>query len=101
MTDKVKIEIECTACRGTGVYRDWCWLPGIGDLCLDCEGSGKVEYEYTPFTGRKKRADVNKVRLLMNYRVPDPYNAISYEEFLQSNEFLEGRKVVLPFSSCR
>lgn len=60
-TDRVSVDAECGACRGTGVYRGFAEPAGTGVVCLRCEGTGRKTIEYTPFKGRKRRDDVKTV----------------------------------------
>jgi len=55
------IEIECDACKGTGVYVGFAEREGAGVVCNRCNGTGKIDFKYTKFTGRKKRDDVKRV----------------------------------------
>jgi hypothetical protein len=61
---KIKIEnIECPACKGTGLYKGMCEKGGSAVVCHSCKGTGRTTftYSYTEFTGKKKRDDVNRV----------------------------------------
>ena len=59
----MKVKVECCACRGTGLYRGMAEPKGVAVVCLRCDGSGCAELEYTPFAARKRRDDVQTVRL--------------------------------------
>ena len=59
----VKIKTECGSCRGTGLYRGMAEPKGVAVVCLRCNGTGCAEVEYTPFTERKRRDDVQTVKL--------------------------------------
>jgi len=57
------IKTQCSACNGTGIYHGFAEPPGVGVVCLPCDGTGCELIEYTPFEGRKTRDDVEVVRL--------------------------------------
>lgn len=80
----LKIEIQCRACSGSGVYRGIAEAPGIGIVCRDCKGSGKRTHEYVPFTGLTKRNDVEVVCAERgDFHIPDSTSGIPYAAFLQ------------------
>jgi hypothetical protein len=87
---KVELKVECSSCSGTGIYRGFAEPPGVGVICLHCDGSGADTILYTPFTSRKTRTDIKTVQRsrgsLLDIGVGPAGNAISY------NEFLQGRK---------
>lgn len=60
--EKKSITIECPDCRGTGLYKGFMEREGEAVICDRCSGSGKQEFHYTGFTGRKKKSGVNKIR---------------------------------------
>lgn len=84
MTDKVKLEVECRPCGGTGVYRGYAEPKGVGVVCRDCLGEGRTTIEYTPFTGRKPAVGIEKVyatsRIFSNIGPVGEF--VSYEAFL-------------------
>jgi hypothetical protein len=57
-----ELKIECKACSGTGLYRGCAEPQGVAVVCFVCGGSGESLIEYTPFTGRKRRNDVQYVQ---------------------------------------
>ena len=86
MADKITIEVECGDCRGTGIYHGFAEPKGVGVVCLHCDGTGKAQITYTPFTGRKRRSDISTVQLsrgsLIVAGVGPRGSSISYEEFM-------------------
>lgn len=81
-----KVEAQCGACGGTGIYCGFAEPKGVGVVCLKCGGTGKQIIEYIPFTERKTRADVKTVRLSQGTFLATgvgPYGGeISYADFL-------------------
>jgi len=59
----MKVKTECGSCGGTGLYRGMAEPKGVAVVCLRCGGTGCSEIEYMPFTERKRRDDVETVRL--------------------------------------
>ena len=57
----VEVDVECSACRGTGLYVGMCENDGAAVVCVKCNGTGKVHMSLTPFTGRRKRDGVTRV----------------------------------------
>lgn len=86
-TEQVTVEAECTACGGTGVYHGFAEPEGVGVVCLKCDGTGKMELKYTPFTGRKQRSGINTVMRsrgsLIVTGVGPTGGQVSYKEFLE------------------
>lgn len=86
----ITVQAECTACRGTGIYRGFAEPPGVGVICLGCNGSGAKEIRYVPFTSRKRREDVRNVsRSAGNFigtGVGPTGGTISYEAFLRGEK---------------
>lgn len=82
----VKIEVQCSSCNGTGIYCGFAEPKGVGVVCLRCDGSGKGELSYTPFTGRKERKDVKTVQRsrgsFIGTGVGPTGNSITYAEFI-------------------
>ena len=86
MAEKVKIKAECTSCNGTGVYHGFAEPPGVGVICLDCNGSGCREIQYTPFTNRKRRDGIDRVMVTRGRFICGPIGptgkSVSYDDFL-------------------
>lgn len=84
MADKVKLEVECPPCGGTGIYHSYAEPEGVGVVCRDCRGEGKTTIEYTPFTGRKPAVGIETVyatsRIFTN--IGPVGESVSYEAFL-------------------
>lgn len=54
------IIIECKTCCGTGLQTQK-EFHGAAVVCRDCMGTGKTEFTYTEFEGRKEMKGVNRV----------------------------------------
>ncbi len=80
------LDTECLQCQGTGVYRGFAELKGVGVVCLECKGTGKKVMRYIPFTRRKIRRDVRTVRRsqgsFIATGVGPTGGGVSYQEFL-------------------
>jgi DnaJ-class molecular chaperone len=61
--EKTTLKIECSACKGTGIYKGFAEPQGVGVVCLECNGTGCTERTFTIFKERKKRDDIKTVRL--------------------------------------
>ena len=87
MAQKLTVKFECSACGGTGLYRGMCEGKGTAVVCLRCDGTGCRDLEYTPFTERKPRTDVEHVYLsrgtFIGTGVGPAGSSVTYEEFLQ------------------
>lgn len=100
MSDFIKLEVECSSCRGTGVYSGMGERDGASILCFQCKGTGKSKFRYTPFTGRKKAEGVERV-YLSSYGYCISPEEIEFDEFgkidfskegVSYDEFLSGKK---------
>ena len=58
---KKNMIIECSECKGTGLYVGLAERNGAAVVCYRCQGKGYVDFEYNEFFGRKKRDDVIRV----------------------------------------
>jgi len=58
---KSKIEVECSACKATGLYCGFAEPKGTAVVCRQCGGTGKKTLRGTPFTCRKRRRNVKWV----------------------------------------
>ena len=56
-----KIVIECSTCKGTELYKGMSERDNCAVVCSVCKGTGKVDFYYNEFEGRKKRSDVKRV----------------------------------------
>jgi hypothetical protein len=90
VSEIVTIEVECSACGGTGIYHGFAEPQGVGVICLGCNGTGKAKFKYTPFTGRKLRKDIKAVRrsqgTFIATGVGPTGKSITYEEFLKGKK---------------
>jgi len=79
------VKAECGSCGGTGVYSGFAEPKGVGVVCLNCKGTGCREIQYIPFTKRKHRNGIKKVRLSRGSFILScgPHGEeISYSKFL-------------------
>jgi len=98
---KIELEIECSACSGTGLYSGMAESKGLAVVCRKCDGTGKYQYkfEYNEFEGIKKREDIERVYLPTRFKLGlgvidfkgvgeiDMYKkGISYTEFLEGKQ---------------
>jgi hypothetical protein len=58
-----QIEITCTACGGTGLYRGSREWGDCAVICGHCSGTGGVTISYEPFEGRRPAQHVKRVFL--------------------------------------
>ena len=58
---KLKIEAECSACEGTGLYCGFAEAKGTAVICRMCGGTGCQTILYKPFTVRKRKRGVKQV----------------------------------------
>lgn len=56
-------EVQCSSCKGTGLYVGMAEREGCAVVCQTCNGTGvvKIRQVYQKFSGRKKRKNVNRV----------------------------------------
>lgn len=59
---KQTIKAQCSSCSGSGLYRGFCEAPDEPVVCITCGGTGCEEITFTPYTGRKRKRGVKKVR---------------------------------------
>ena len=111
----IKKEIECSSCKGTGIYVGMGEKDGAAVICHDCKGTGKYLYifSYNDFAGRKKKADIKRVYLSsLGYCITPEDNSydgigmiemskegISYEEFLEGKMPKHIKKMACPMSA--
>lgn len=62
---KIEMEIECPACKGTGLYSGMGEGKGVAVICHKCNGTGAYMYSYSykEFAGRKLQKDIKRVYL--------------------------------------
>ncbi len=99
---KIELDIECQACKGTGIYVGMGERDGAGVVCHGCDGTGKYHrvFEYKEFNGRAKRDDVKRVyKSSYGYRFApkkmkfDRVGEIDLtQEGVSYAEFLEGKR---------
>lgn len=82
----MKVDTECSSCSGTGIYRGFAEPPGVGVVCLNCDGTGCRAIEYKLFTSRKTRNDIKTVRrsqgTFIGTGVGPGGGAVSYQDFV-------------------
>jgi hypothetical protein len=85
-SQSVTLDVECGSCGGTGIYCGFAEPEGVGVVCLTCKGSGKAQLTYKPFTTRKRRDNVETVRLSAGSFIGMGFGptggSVSYQEFL-------------------
>lgn len=78
--EKASVWSRCDNCRGTGVFVRLDERERIGYVCSFCEGTGKRELKYRPFTGLTQRDDVDNVASGKSHQ---PWKGwVTYERFL-------------------
>jgi len=87
---RLSCDVECTACKGTGIYVGLGERDAYGVVCHQCKGTGcyPLHVSYTPFVERKARNDVKRV-LQVNPGICVVGNAdfggMPYEDWVSSN----------------
>lgn len=80
-----RISQECPDCHGTGLYSGMCEAKGDAVVCITCEGKGWIWHYYTPFTGRRKKTGIKKIRYSNGYMMAAGVGgfgeAMTYAEF--------------------
>ena len=80
------IGAECKSCKGTGLYKAAYEHRHTAIPCRECEGSGMITIQYTPFTERKKRDDVKRVFMRSGHVIDDHIaGGVNYSEWLKDN----------------
>jgi DnaJ-class molecular chaperone len=79
------ILIECPSCGGTGLYKGFMERPDEAVICVNCHGTGAKELSGKPFTGRKRKPGVSKIRGGSGTILDNPGKSawMSYAEFEQ------------------
>lgn len=57
----ITIKIECSSCKGTGLYKGVAERGGAAVVCHSCNGTGESTFSYNEFTGRKTKGGINRV----------------------------------------
>lgn len=65
MKKKIKMDIQCPSCEGTGIYSGMGESKNTAVICHSCKGTGKYHYvyEYEDFTERKIKRGIDRVYL--------------------------------------
>lgn len=63
LVEEFKVDAQCRACKGTGLYVGFAEGDGAAVVCHTCKGTGleKISVKYTPFSGRQVREGVRRV----------------------------------------
>lgn len=81
------IKVECEACGGTGLYAGFAEPKGTAVVCLECNGTGCIKIDFTPFTRRKGIKGIQNVSLsrgsFIGTGVGPTGGCITYQEFQQ------------------
>lgn len=56
-----KIIIQCRECQGTGLYKGMAERDNCATVCSTCKGTGKSEFYYNKFTGKKVKENIKRV----------------------------------------
>ena len=83
------IEVECTACSGTGIYVGMREGHGLGVVCAKCHGTGAQTLTFRRFTGRRRRCDIKRV-IAYNPGVvltADVAGGMPYEDWVNNKPF--------------
>lgn len=59
--NRIKLEVECDVCGGTGLYSGMAERDECAVVCSYCKGTGKATISYNEFTGRKKKNGIKRV----------------------------------------
>jgi hypothetical protein len=93
MAEKIEIDVECTACKGTGVYVGMGERNGAAVVCKHCDGIGKIHMTLTLFTSRHKRDNITRVHKINPgwTLTDDPADGgIPYKDWLAGKPFPPG-----------
>ena len=58
----VTVIVECESCKGTGLYQGFVEKKDEAVVCVNCHGQGGYEMTYRPYTRRKGRQGIKRVR---------------------------------------
>ena len=56
-----EIKIECSDCKGTGLYKGACEQDSCAVVCRTCGGKGYAIFKYEEFIGKKVREGITRV----------------------------------------
>lgn len=100
MTKVIEHIEECSACKGTGLYRGMGEGPGAAVVCHRCEGTGAYKYrrEHKEFTGRVERQGIKRVYQSTcgymigegNGRIFEDFGGMPYEDWASGKPFPKG-----------
>lgn len=77
-----KIHAECDSCHGTGLYVGFVEREGEAVVCVSCGGTGGQKLSFKPYTGRKGKRGIKKVRFGSGLIIDNPNGGwFTYEEF--------------------
>lgn len=83
----ITIMVQCSACRGIGIYHGFAEPAGVGVICLECKGKGSKTITFIPFIGRVLREDILTVRrsrgTFISTGIGPTGNSITYQDFLK------------------
>ncbi|HEC72088.1 MAG: hypothetical protein ACTSW7_00790 [Candidatus Thorarchaeota archaeon] len=107
----IEYTIECSACKGTGIYCGFAEKDGIGVVCHSCDGEGEIktteEFTESRYFKRKNRKGI---KLVLQYNPGmivgvneklsyEDWGGMSYEEWKKKGKFppkSEMRKYICP-----
>ena len=81
----MKIHYECFACDGTGLYQGFMERKDEAVVCVKCGGTGAVSMTVKPYTGRKRRNGIRRIRAGSGSIIDQP----SEQSWFSYNEFRE------------
>lgn len=91
---KIEVVEQCSACKGTGLYKGMAERDGYAVVCHRCDGTGKYHFvhEYEEFTGRKKLDNVSTVvqynpGIVLGKRDDLEFGGMDYEYWLKTGVF--------------
>lgn len=87
MAKEHEILVACEPCEENGILAD-ATDPTVGIVCVQCGGKGCRTLKYRPFTGRKTRKGITRVRrsgqgFSAFSSEPSPDAGITYTDFVR------------------
>ncbi|TFG98703.1 hypothetical protein E4H12_05240 [Candidatus Thorarchaeota archaeon] len=80
-----KIHAECDSCNGTGLYVGFMEREGEAVVCISCGGTGRQTISYKPYTHRKGKRGIKKVRFGTGMIIDNPNGGwFTYADFLKN-----------------